>query len=70
MASPASLDAINALPGASGNISADPAFVGPLDFHLTAASPCVNAGTTVGAPKLDFDGKARDDRPDIGAFER
>jgi hypothetical protein len=75
MASPASLDAINALTGASGNISADPAFVspalgGPPDYHLTAASPCVNAGTTVGAPKLDFDGKPRDDRPDIGAFER
>jgi hypothetical protein len=30
----------------------------------------VNAGTTTGAPKRDFDGKARDAKPDIGAFEQ
>jgi hypothetical protein len=64
------LGAINARPGASGNISADPLFVGPPDYHLGPGSPCANAGTTAGAPKTDFDGKARDDRPDIGAFER
>jgi hypothetical protein len=62
--------AVNMLPGAMGNISADPMFVGVADLHLMAGSPCVNAGTPVGAPKVDFDGKARDDKPDIGAFER
>jgi hypothetical protein len=66
----ASLAAINALPGSSNNLSAAPLFVAPGDFHLGAGSPCVNAGTAVGAPKTDFDGKPRDDMPDIGAFEK
>jgi hypothetical protein len=66
----ATLSAVNALPGASGNLSVDPLFVGATDLHLMAASACVNAGTAVGAPKTDFDGKPRDDRPDIGAYER
>jgi hypothetical protein len=68
--SPTSVGAVNMLPGATGNISADPLFVGVSDLHLQAGSPCVNAGTAAGAPKIDFDGKARDDKPDIGAFER
>jgi hypothetical protein len=68
--SPTTIAGVNMLPGATGNISADPMFVGPADLHLAAGSPCVNAGTPVGAPKTDFDGKARDDKPDIGAFER
>jgi hypothetical protein len=61
---------VNALPGATANISAAPLFAGAGDYHLTAPSPCVTAGTTAGAPKVDFDGKARDDMPDIGAFEK
>ena len=69
-ASPATIGAINMLPGAAGNITADPNFVGVADLHLQPGSPCVNAGTPAGAPKNDFDGKARDDKPDIGAFER
>jgi hypothetical protein len=69
-ASPATIAGVNMLPGASGNISADPMFAGVGDLHLMAGSACVNAGTPVGAPKIDFDGKARDDKPDIGAFER
>jgi hypothetical protein len=70
---PPSLAAINAFPGSSGNISAPSGFVagaGAGDYHLGAGSPCVNAGTPVGAPKVDFDGKPRDALPDIGAFER
>jgi hypothetical protein len=63
------LAAVNALPGAAGNISADPMFVGTNDFHLSAGSACINAGLATGAPRTDFDGKARDDKPDIGAFE-
>jgi hypothetical protein len=68
MTSLTTLAAVNALPGAAGNISADPAFAG-VDYHLSAGSACINAGTPVGAPKLDLDGKARDDKPDIGAYE-
>jgi len=35
-------------PGASGagNIDAEPLFVAPGDYHLSAASPCLDAGTT------------------------
>jgi hypothetical protein len=63
--------AVNALAGASGNLSADPMFTAyPNDLHLTAGSACVNAGTPDGAPAKDFDGKARDaSKPDIGAYE-
>jgi hypothetical protein len=62
--------AVNALPGSAGNLHVDPMFVAPGDAHLGAASPCANAGTQAGAPKLDFDGKPRDAKPDIGAFEK
>jgi hypothetical protein len=56
--------------GVKGNISADPMFLTfPTDLHLGAASMCVNKGTTLGAPAVDFDGTARDAQPDIGAFE-
>ena len=54
----------------SGNISADPLFVSyPTDVHIQAGSPCANAGTAVGAPVVDMDGKVRDATPDIGADE-
>jgi hypothetical protein len=53
------------------NISADPLFVAyPADVHLQMGSPCVGAGTTIGAPLTDMDGKLRDATPDIGADER
>jgi Divergent InlB B-repeat domain len=57
--------------GSYGNINGDPLFVDEPggDFHLTAASPAKNAGTTIGAPSDDFDGAWRDAQPDIGAFE-
>ena len=64
---------MNALTGttASGNISVDPMFVAaPSDLHLGAASLCADTGTTVGAPARDYTGKARDAKPDIGAYER
>jgi hypothetical protein len=55
-----------------GNISSDPLFASSDDVHLTAASPCVDAGTCTGAPATDFEG---DPRPsgtgcDMGADER
>jgi hypothetical protein len=60
--------------GAS-NLFVDPLLTG--DFHLTAASPLVDAGTTAGAPRDDVDGEPRPARGpsdvfkvDIGADER
>jgi len=57
--------------GSNGNINGNPLFVDEPngDYHLTAPSPAVNAGTTSGAPLDDFDGAWRDAQPDIGAFE-
>lgn len=56
-----------------GNIDADPLFADPdgYDFHLMAASPCIDTGTAADAPDADFDG---DPRPygagyDMGADE-
>ncbi len=69
-------------PGAAGNgnISADPAFFFPGDYHLTKQSPCIDAGQndpTGGLPPTDFDGSLRlldgDDNAsavvDMGAYE-
>jgi len=57
--------------GTNGNINGDPLFVNAPagDYHLTANSPAVNAGTPIGAPSDDLDGAPRDAQPDIGAFE-
>jgi hypothetical protein len=55
-----------------GNISADPQFVNRAagDYHLGAGSPAIDAGTSDGAPSVDFEG---DPRPigevDMGADE-
>jgi hypothetical protein len=56
---------------ARANLSVDPMFVSdPSDLHLTAGSACVNAGTAVGAPVTDLDGKRRNpNTPSIGAYE-
>jgi len=63
------LSDINALPGAAGNISADPLL--DATGHLAAASPCRNAGTAAGAPATDRDGDSRSQEGafDIGADE-
>jgi hypothetical protein len=55
----------------TGNISADPQFVDAAngDYHLQAGSPCVDAGTSVGAPLHDIEGTPRDAAPDMGAYE-
>ncbi|MBC8422446.1 MAG: right-handed parallel beta-helix repeat-containing protein, partial [Chloroflexi bacterium] len=57
----------------TGNIDADPRFVDPAsgDYHLQPGSPCIDAGTSAGAPDHDFEG---DPRPmgagvDMGADE-
>lgn len=70
--------------GVNGNISSDPLFVNPSagDYHLRPGSPCIDAGTSDGAPSMDIEGFPRFDDPatsntgagslpyyDIGAFE-
>lgn len=53
----------------TGNINQDPRFTDIDDYHLQSVSPCINKGTSIGAPILDIDGNPRDDIPDMGAFE-
>ena len=60
--------------GVNGNISADPNFADPNDFHILPVSPCVDAGdpSAVLPPDAeDFDGEGRvfNGRVDIGADE-
>ncbi len=56
-----------------GNIDAAPQFIDPAayDFHLMAESPCIDSGTSVGAPVVDFEGESRPQGNgiDIGADE-
>jgi hypothetical protein len=52
--------------GASGVAST---LIDSFDAHLVAGSPAIDAGTLDGAPANDFDGKPRDTKPDIGAYE-
>ncbi|MHC4646620.1 MAG: right-handed parallel beta-helix repeat-containing protein [Planctomycetota bacterium] len=40
-----------------------------VEYHIRSGSPCINAGTTAGAPETDIDGADRNSKPDIGAFE-
>jgi parallel beta-helix repeat protein len=64
----------------TGNLNVDPGFAFPGDFHLTAGSPCIDAGTNAppgGLPARDADGNLRpldgngDDQAvgDMGAYE-
>jgi parallel beta-helix repeat protein len=54
-----------------GNIDADPLFVGAGDYHLTAGSPSIDAGTSDGAPAIDIEGTTRPQGNgyDMGAYE-
>jgi hypothetical protein len=55
------------------DISADPLFLdrGAGNFRLPSRSPCIDAGTSVGAPATDFDGVLRPQgqEVDMGAYE-
>ncbi len=63
---------VNLIALASGNISAAPEYASyPNDLHLTEQSPCIDQGTSAGAPASDVDGNARPVGAgyDIGAYE-
>ena len=52
----------------------DPLLAGPFSgqsygMRLTPSSPAIDAGTTEGAPPVDFEGYPRDEHPDLGAYE-
>lgn len=61
----------------TGNINADPLFVGVSDYRLQTGSLCIDAGTNTGAPDHDLDQKPRPQdgdgdgtaTTDIGAYE-
>ncbi len=55
----------------TGNISTDPHFVSASDLRLQTASPCIDVGTSVGAPAVDISGTARPKGAgfDLGAYE-
>jgi hypothetical protein len=55
----------------TGNIDADPGVADAAggDYHLQAGSPCIDAGTSDGAPTADIEGTPRDAFPDMGAYE-
>ncbi|MFH1954025.1 MAG: right-handed parallel beta-helix repeat-containing protein [Pseudomonadota bacterium] len=55
----------------AGNIASDPLFLGNGDYHLTANSPCIDAGTSNGAPGTDLAGTSRPQGNgyDMGAYE-
>ncbi len=58
--------------GDTGDISSPPLFVSaPGNFHLQKTSPCVDTGTSTGAPNVDYDGTARPVGAgyDMGAYE-
>ncbi len=65
----------NVTPCAGDHVSCDvsPGLVNSsvdaFDAHLVQGSQAINAGTAVGAPTDDFDGRPRDTQPDIGAYE-
>jgi len=58
--------------GTNGNVSADPRFADAAadDYHLSATSPAIGAGSAVFAPTLDFDGNPRPSAAvDLGAYQ-
>ena len=62
-------DAINGLSDMTVSGNLDVTCARSADGHLTAASACIDAGATTGAPVDDMDGERRDARPDIGPDE-
>ncbi len=57
-----------------GNFHGDPLFVAPAwgregNYRLRDGSPAIDAGTPKGAPSVDLEGRKRDGKPDLGAYE-
>jgi hypothetical protein len=55
-----------------GDLAEDPLFVSgwpEVDLHLQPNSPAINAGSNKLAPEADITLSARDDKPDMGAYE-
>jgi hypothetical protein len=46
------------------------AAIDAFDAHLLSTSPAIDKGSAADAPPDDFDGRPRDAKPDIGAYER
>jgi hypothetical protein len=57
--------------GSNGNISQDPVFVGAGNYHPQSNSPCIDSGTSTGAPSADIERTPRPqgDGYDMGAYE-
>jgi hypothetical protein len=57
--------------GSNGNINAAPMFVGEGDYHLRPGSPCIDNGTSSGAPSTDIEDTSRPQGLgyDMGAYE-
>ena len=57
-----------------GNIYGDPLFISPAwgkegNYHVKSRSPAVNAGGHMSSVSDDLEKKARDNQPDMGAYE-
>lgn len=52
-------------------LTGDPKFVSATDYHLQSTSPCIDKGSSVGAPSIDYYGVSRPQGTgyDIGATE-
>ncbi|MFQ5433967.1 MAG: choice-of-anchor Q domain-containing protein [Anaerolineae bacterium] len=63
----------NPCPVGSHDVCQSPGMVNPameaFDAHLLSSSPAIDQGTAVSAPTDDYDGRSRDSKPDIGAYE-
>lgn len=57
--------------GAGNKLGVDPKLKDPAngDYHLVAGSPAIDASAPGASDSVDYDGKARDAKPDLGAFE-
>ena len=62
---------INGGHAGESNINTNPLFVSDTDYHLSSSSPCIDTGTSNGAPNTDIDGNPRPQGNgyDMGAYE-